>query len=215
MFTGIVETKGVLARRTRKGQDARLLVTGTLAGEPLALGESIAVDGVCLTVAAIGGGGFEADASAETLAKTTLGELKEGSSVNLERALSVGQRLGGHIVAGHVDSVGKVVATEPVGEALRVTFEAPADLAKYIAPKGSIAVNGVSLTVNAVSGVRFEVMLVPHTLERTSLSELSNGTNVNLEADVLARYVARLLEAGRDVKGDEHWLELLKKSGYV
>jgi riboflavin synthase len=215
MFTGIVETKGVLSRRARKGADARLVVHGKLGGEPLALGESIAVDGVCLTVAAIADGGFEADASSETLAKTTLGDIPEGAAVNLERALAVGDRLGGHIVAGHVDGVGAVVSVKDVGAAVEMSFEAPAELAKYVAPKGSIAVNGVSLTVNRVDGAKFDVMLVPHTLEKTSLRGLSAGSKVNLEADVLARYVARLLEAPKDVKGDEHWLELLKRSGYV
>lgn len=215
MFTGIVETKGVLSRRARHGADARLVVLGKLGGAPLVLGESIAVDGVCLTVAAIADGGFEADASSETLAKTTLGDVAEGSAVNLERALAVGDRLGGHIVAGHVDGVATVTSVKEAGPYLEVSFEAPADLAKYIAPKGSIAVNGVSLTVNRVAGATFDVMLVPHTLEKTSLRGLAAGSKVNLEADVLARYVARLLEAPKAIKGDEQWLELLKKSGYV
>src|SRR5687767_333915 len=134
VFTGLIETTGKLVRRTPSGRDARLVVTGPLGGEPLALGESIAVDGVCLTVAKIvDGQTFEADASSETLAKTTLGGLEPGRTVNLERALAVGQRIGGHIVTGHVDGVGKIVAQEPVGGALKVTFEAPADLAKFIA----------------------------------------------------------------------------------
>jgi riboflavin synthase len=234
MFTGLVETKGILARRTANGPDARLVVQGPLdvTGSPVELGESIAVDGVCLTVAAIvrpGGAGepvvFEADASAETLAKTTLGELAPGAPVNLERAVPLGGRMGGHIVSGHVDGVGRIAAKEPVGQAVKVTFEMPRELARFVAPKGSIAVSGVSLTVNGASADRFDVVLVPHTRDRTSLDGLPVGAKVNLEVDVLARYVARMLEVGRDPRdareprdpasSDAAWLDRLQRAGYM
>jgi riboflavin synthase len=231
MFTGLVECKGALVRRTQQGKDARLVVRGELdngARDPIVLGESIAVDGVCLTVNVIveaGGPGsptvFEADASSETLEKTTLGSLPHGASVNLERALPIGGRLGGHIVSGHVDGVGRVIETLPTGAALKVVFEAPAELARFVAPKGSICVSGVSLTVNGVSGSTFDVMLIPHTRDKTSLDGLTVGARVNLEVDVLARYVARLLEVGRSAGGgeepspDSRLLERLRASGYV
>lgn len=229
MFTGLVEAKGTLVRRTQHGHDARLVIRGELAPagrDPVVLGESIAVDGVCLTVDTIveaGGPGatvFEVDASSETLEKTTLGSLAAGASVNLERALPIGGRLGGHIVSGHVDGVGRVLEKIPTGAALKVVFEAPAELARYIAPKGSICVSGVSLTVNGVSGASFDVMLIPHTRDKTSLDGLAVGALVNLEVDVLARYVARLLEVGRnndssEPSPDSRLLERLRASGYV
>jgi riboflavin synthase len=236
MFTGLVESKGTLVRRTQKGRDARLVIRGELVTsqrDPIVLGESIAVDGVCLTVDTIteaGGPGvpslFEVDASSETLEKTTLGTLSLGAAVNLERALPIGGRLGGHIVSGHVDGVGRVAEKIPSGAALKVVFEAPAELARYIAPKGSICVSGVSLTVNGVSGATFDVMLIPHTRDKTSLDGLAVGTRVNLEVDVLARYVARLLEVGRtaepsepsspnEASPDSRLLERLRAFGYV
>jgi riboflavin synthase len=219
VFTGLVETTGKLVRRTPgPGRDARLVVSGALGGEPLALGESIAVDGVCLTVAAIvDARTFEADASSETLAKTTLGALATGHAVNLERALAVGQRMGGHIVTGHVDGVGKIVAKEPVGGALKVTFAAPRELAKFIAVKGSICVCGVSLTVNGVSGEQFDVMLIPHTREKTSLDGLGVGAPVNLEVDIVARYVLRFIETTKEPKAsnDAALMDRLQQAGFV
>ncbi len=235
MFTGLVETKGTLVRRESRGRDARLTLEGDfgirpsgsgpsphpfpregsapssspgLGGEPIQLGESIAVDGVCLTVDRIvapGGPGasvFEVDASTETLSRTTIGELSPGQHVNLERAMPLGGRMGGHIVSGHVDGVGTVVEKVPVGGAVKVVFGMPAELARYVAAKGSICVSGVSLTVNGVSDDRFDVVLVPHTRERTSLDALPIGARVNLEVDMLARYVARLLESGRAHGGE-------------
>ena len=225
MFTGLVEAKGMLVRRADHDRDARLVIQGDVVGarEPIALGESIAVDGVCLTVDTIvspGGNGaastFEVDASSETLEKTTLGALGAGSPVNLERALPIGGRLGGHIVSGHVDGVGRVTSVTPVGGAYKVVFEAPPDLARYIAQKGSICVSGVSLTVNGVSGASFDVMLIPHTWEKTSLATLAAGTRVNLEVDLLARYVARLIDVAKAPESrDETLLERLRASGYV
>ncbi len=221
MFTGLVETTGTLVRRTISGADARLVLQASFGAEPVVLGESIAIDGVCLTVDKMDGGGlYEFDASSETLAKTTLGELSIGAKVNLERAVPLGGRMGGHIVSGHVDGVGRIEAVEKVGLAKKVVFEAPAELARFIAPKGSICVSGVSLTVNNVQDTRFDVVLIPHTQLKTSLDGLGPGAKVNLEVDVLARYVARLMEAGRessqsDDERDASLLAKLQKSGYV
>lgn len=223
MFTGLVESKGRLVRRTQSGADARLVIEGVfdVARSPIALGESIAVDGVCLTVTTFTEGSptvFEVDASAETLARTTLGSLTVGAAVNLERAMQLGGRMGGHIVSGHVDGVGRIADRSPLGAAIKVAFQAPRELMRFVAPKGSICVSGVSLTVNGVEGDRFDVVLVPHTQEKTSLEALPVGVPVNLEVDLLARYVARLLEAGRDAgagSSDEAWMERLKRAGYV
>jgi riboflavin synthase len=194
VFTGLVEEKGTLRARTPRGPGARVTIGCTLA--PLALGDSVSVDGVCLTVDAAVEGGFEADCSQETLARTTLGSVPIGGGVNLERAATLGQRMGGHIVSGHVDGTGMVAEKRPLGDALHVELTMPRELARYVAEKGSVCVNGVSLTVNGVSADRFSVVLIPHTLHKTTLEGISVGTKVNLEVDVVARYVARLLEAG-------------------
>lgn len=231
VFTGLVETKGTLLRiaRSGRGDDARLVIQGDFvqsAVDPIVLGESIAVDGVCLTVDVIvaqGGDGkpciFEVDASPETLARTTIGDLSPGGAVNLERAMRLGGRMGGHIVSGHVDGVGRVVERAALGNAVKMTFEVPPELARFVAPKGSIAVSGVSLTVNGVHGNRFDVALIPHTQERTSLHALPLQARVNLEVDVVARYVARLLDRAGDGptshSNDATLLERLKSSGYV
>ncbi len=225
MFTGIVESKGTVLKKVLGPTDARLVLEGELGPEALALGESIAVDGVCLTVASIvrpgpGSCAFEADASAETLAKTTLGELAPGAHVNLERAVRAGGRLGGHIVSGHVDGVGRIAEKSPLGGSVKVVFEVPKELARFVAPKGSICVSGVSLTVNGVADdgpARFDVVLVPHTRDKTSLDALPVGARVNLEVDVVARYVARLLEQGRaePASSDAAWIDRLKKAGFL
>jgi riboflavin synthase len=215
MFTGLVEQTGVLRARTVRGPNARLALDCTLG--TLELGESVSVDGVCLTVDATSVGGFEADASAETLAKTTLGVLPLGAKVNLERAVALGQRMGGHIVSGHVDGIGRLVERAAVGAAVKMTFQAPKDLLRFLAAKGSVCVNGVSLTVNGVEGDRFSVMLIPHTLQKTSLEALAPGQGVNLEADVVARYVARLIEVKEASPEDAHasWLERLERAGLL
>jgi riboflavin synthase len=222
MFTGLVEEAGVLAARTPRSSSARLVVRCGLGEKSaLELGESISVDGVCLTVDAIvnGKAGFEADATSETLARTTLGSLPLGARVNLERAVAVGQRLGGHIVSGHVDGTGKLSARVEMGAgAVKMTF-APvgshgAELRRFIAEKGSITVNGVSLTVNDVAKDGFSVMLIPHTLQKTSLGALRPGDAVNLEVDVLARYVARLIEVDKEDPNAE-WMARLARAGLV
>ena len=217
MFTGLIEAVGKLVARTSRGPGARLVIAAPLSGGELALGESISVNGVCLTVDATTKDGFEADASAETLAKTTLGGLALGARVNLERALRLDARLGGHIVSGHVDGVGALVSREPMGDAERVVFRAPRELLRFIAPKGSIAVNGVSLTVNDVEGEMFSVAIIPRTKKETQLGDVPSEGPVNLEIDLLARYVLRLIEAPRasSESKDASLLELLKKNGYV
>ena len=211
MFTGIIEGVGRLAAREPRGGDVRFtFATGSLPwlgerGEDVRLGESIAVNGVCLTVVAFDAGSFQADASTETLALTTLGTLAEGAALNLERAMRPSDRLGGHLVSGHVDGIGRVLSVHDDARAQRWRFAAPAPLLKYIAKKGSICVDGVSLTVNAVDGEGFEVALIPHTVAHTRFAETAVGDAVNLEIDLVARYVERLLgaRAAVDAAGGE------------
>ncbi|NUB06071.1 riboflavin synthase [Azospirillum sp. Vi22] len=191
MFTGIITDVGRVRAVERQG-DTRFTVETVFAMETVPIGASIANNGVCLTVVEKGPGWFAVQASAETLSKTTLGGWAEGTRINLERALKVGDELGGHIVSGHVDGVATVVEVRADGESRRFTFEAPATLAKYIASKGSVALDGVSLTVNEVDGARFGVNIIPHTQDATTFGALKAGDRVNLEIDMLARYVARL-----------------------
>ena len=199
MFTGIVAAVGRIERvepragGLRLAMDARGLDVGDVA-----IGDSIAVNGCCLTVVSLAGSRFEVDVSRETIACTA--GLDAPGEVNLEKSLRLADRLDGHLVSGHVDGVGEVVAFEPVGESHRLVVRVPAELAKYIARKGSIAVQGVSLTVNRVDGLQFEVNLIPHTLAVTTLKALSPGARVNVEVDLIARYVERMLGASRDVR---------------
>jgi len=196
MFTGLIEGVGTLAQRTPRGGDVRLRIdVGTLAFADAALGESVSVSGVCLTVVAFDADAFEADASNETLARTTLGGLAIGAALNLERAMRPSDRLGGHLVSGHVDGVGAVLSVHDDARAQRWRFAAPAALLKYVAEKGSICVDGVSLTVNAVDARGFEVALIPHTIAHTAFASARVGDAVNLEVDLVARYVERLLRA--------------------
>lgn len=195
MFTGIIEAVGRIDQREPRGGDVRLVVgAASLDLDGLRLGESIAVGGACLTVVTIDGARLGFDVSNETLARTTLGNLGEGAPVNLERALRLADRLGGHLVSGHVDGIGHVTEVREDARSQRWTFEAPADLARYIAAKGSIAIDGVSLTVNEVDGTRFGVNLIPHTLDHTTFARRGPGDAVNLEVDLVARYTERLLE---------------------
>ena len=196
MFTGIIEGVGRLAAREPRGGDVRFtFATGSLPFEHVQLGESIAVNGVCLTVVAFDAGSFQADASPEPHGRTTLGALADGAALNLERAMRPSDRLGGHLVSGHVDGVGRVLSVHDDARAQRWRFAAPASLSKYIATKGSICVDGVSLTVNAVDGEGFDVALIPHTVSHTAFSSTRVGDPVNLEIDLVARYVERLLSA--------------------
>jgi len=197
MFTGLVQEVGeIRALEPRKGAggaDARLVVGFRAIGrERLELGASICVDGVCLTVAQLDADSFAADVSGETLRVTTLGDKRAGSRVNLEPSLRAGDSLGGHWVSGHVDGVAEVIATERDARSLRVSIEAPQPLARYIARKGSVTLDGVSLTVNDVDATQFSINLIPHTLEVTTLGALAKGSRLNLEIDLLARYVERL-----------------------
>lgn len=198
MFTGIVEALGSVAQLEQRGGDVRLTIdTGGLDIADVALGDSIAVNGVCLTVVALPGNGFVADVSQETLDFTTAGQWRAGTPVNLERALMAQSRLGGHIVSGHVDGVGEVVSRHPDARSERFRLRAPAALARYIAHKGSITVDGVSLTVNRVEGAEFELNIIPHTQAVTVIGGYGPGTRVNLEVDVIARYLERLLLGDR------------------
>jgi riboflavin synthase len=194
MFTGLVESRGTVESLDRRpaGDGARLRVaTGWPAGS-LAIGDSIAVNGCCVTVVELGDGWFDAELVAETLRRTALGRLRHGDPVNLERPLAAGDRLGGHLVQGHVDGLGTVLAVTPAGDGLEVEIELDQALARYVVEKGSVAVDGVSLTVAAVGPDRFTVALVPHTLSVTTLGERRPGDAVQLEVDVLAKYVERL-----------------------
>lgn len=194
MFTGIIEAVGEVRASQRRQGDMRLrIATGKLDLGDVKLGDSIATNGVCLTVVDLPGDGFWADVSLETLAFSSLADLQVGSRVNLERALTPETRLGGHIVSGHVDGVGSVISVAEDARSIRFCIEAPAELAKYIAHKGSITVDGVSLTVNKVDGARFELNIVPHTMQETIFGGYQAGSSVNLEVDVIARYLERLL----------------------
>lgn len=191
MFTGIVTDIGTVTAREARG-DTRFRIRTAYDTASIAIGASIACSGVCLTVVQKGEDWFTVDVSAETLSRTGLGNWREGSRINLERSLRVGDELGGHIVSGHVDGVGEVTMVKPEGDSLRIEIRAPDALAAFIAEKGSITVDGVSLTVNSVEGARFGVNLIPHTQQVTTLGSLKAGDRVNLEIDTLARYVARL-----------------------
>ncbi len=191
MFTGIVSDMGAVRAVDARG-DARFTIAAPFDCGTVAIGASIACSGACLTVVDKGADWFAVDVSAETLSCTTLGAWRAGTKVNLERSLKVGDELGGHIVLGHVDGVATLTAREPTGDSERFAFTAPDDLARFIAVKGSVAIDGVSLTVNHVDGATFDINVIPHTLSCTILGAAAPGDGVNLEIDVLARYVARL-----------------------
>lgn len=193
MFTGIITDIGTVRELDQQGDLRARIATGyDTAG--IDIGASIASDGVCLTVVALGDDWYDVQVSAETVSKTNLGDWTEGKRVNLERALKVGDELGGHIVSGHVDGVADVIAVVDEGDSTRVSLRAPADLSRFIAPKGSVALNGTSLTVNEVDGTTFGINFIPHTKEVTTWGDVAVGDRVNLEIDTLARYVARLAE---------------------
>jgi len=196
MFTGIITDLGRV-RSLTPGGATRIVIETSYDGASIAHGASIACSGVCLSVVDKGPGWFAVEASAETLSRTTIGAWRPGSPVNLERPLRLGDELGGHMVAGHVDGVGEVILRRPDGASLRFRFRAPTDLARFVASKGSIAVDGVSLTVNEVEGAAFGVNIIPVTQQETNFGSLAPGDRVNLEIDLLARYLARLMEAER------------------
>jgi len=195
MFTGIVTDIGTV-REARHGNGGLVLTIATAYDtQAIALGASVGCSGICLTVVAKEPGLFTVEVSGETLACSTLGDWRNGTRVNLEQAMKLGDEMGGHLVLCHVDGVARVVERRPDGESVRFAFEAPAELAPYIAPKGSVALDGVSLTVNEVEGMRFGVNIIPHTLGHTVFGDAGPGTRMNLEIDLIARYVGRLLEA--------------------
>jgi riboflavin synthase len=194
MFTGIVQGVGTVRAIDQRGGDVTLLFdTGKVSLTGIAIGDSIAVSGACLTATRIDGSTFAADVSRETLDLTTLGDCVVGARVNLEMALRAGQALGGHYVTGHVDGVGRLLSRHDDARSVRMEFQVPAELARYVARKGSICIDGVSLTVNGTAGERFDVNLVPHTLAATTLGDLRVGSQVNLEIDIIARYVERMM----------------------
>lgn len=197
MFTGIIQAVGAVSAVEQRDGDRRLTIaTPGLDLSQAELGDSIAVNGVCLTAVEFSGGAFVADVSRETLAVTTLETLAVGASVNLEPALALGQALGGHLVSGHVDGVGRLLSREPEARSTRMLFQLPEDLARYVAKKGSICIDGTSLTVNDVEADKFGVNIVPHTLENTIMGSYKPGTPVNLEVDLIARYLERLMSPG-------------------
>ncbi len=199
MFSGIIADVGVIkSAQDREGGLRLTVATRALGMDDVSLGDSIAVNGVCLTVVAIDGNDFTVDVSRETL-NCTVGLEAQGGRVNLEKALRLADRLGGHLVSGHVDGVGEVAAFDDIGESWKLVVRAPQGLAKYIAVKGSITVNGVSLTVNEVEGAVFSINLIPHTLKMTMLNELKAGARVNLEIDLIARYVERMMNAEKEL----------------
>jgi len=216
MFTGIILAIGKIAAIKQQGGDFHFKIdTGKLALDDIVLGDSIAVDGVCLTAIEIGSDFFCADVSNETISRTTLKSARIGTTVNLELALTPTTRLGGHIVSGHVDGLGTVLTKDPDGRSFRIKFKAPDNLAKYIAEKGSICINGVSLTVNTVEGAVFCVNIVPHTLQETTLGTMLTSSEVNLEVDLLARYMERLIQGDTAAKSTgKITKELLQNSGF-
>jgi len=212
MFTGIIKARGVVDAIQRRGGDVRLTVRSTgLPWSEYELGESIAVNGVCLTAVAFHDDGFDTDVSVETLDVTALGKLEVGSAVNLEPSISLGERLGGHLVSGHVDCTGTVSARAADARSIRLVIEIPTEYARYVAKKGSVCMDGVSLTINEVSANSFEVNIIPHTAEVTIVEHYKVGTVVNVEVDLLARYTERLLNPD----GSGISLDLLKAHGYA
>ena len=216
MFTGIIQAVGEIATLQPNGGDVRLRVhTGKLPMNDVALGDSICTNGVCLTAVELPGDGFWADVSVETLDFTTLGNLQPGAPVNLEKALTPQSRLGGHIVSGHVDGVGEVVSLQEDARSVRVVLRAPDGLAKYIAHKGSICVDGTSLTVNAVRGAEFDLNIIPQTMAETVFAKYQAGTLVNLEVDVIARYLERLVQGDAAAQSSGLSLDTLARNGFL
>lgn len=210
MFTGIIQDTGTVRKLTRRGGDAQLEVATALPLGDVKVGDSIAVSGACLTVTALGDRSFTFDVSAETLSKTTLGSLRAGERVNLEKALRMSDFLGGHIVLGHVDCVGRIVERSVRAGSIVYGISLEPGLAKYVVAKGSVAVDGISLTVNACEGDRFYVNIIPHTAEKTTLAGKKAGDPVNIETDILGKYVEKLLRPGRGVD-----MDVLREHGFI
>ncbi len=218
MFTGIVEALGTISRLDRRGSDIRLTVsTGKLDMSDVALGDSIATNGVCLTVVDFGNDFYSADVSAETIKYTGFAHYNSGSRVNLEKAMRPVDRFGGHIVSGHVDGVGTIASITDHGDYVEIWVEAPIDLARYIAHKGSITVDGVSLTVNEVDGAKFMLWIIPHTLQETVIGQYRQGSRVNLEVDVVARYIERLMLGDKAAESSRSKIDMafLAENGFL
>lgn len=216
MFTGLIEQVGKVCSLQVMGNAGRLAVTGRFPTGSVAIGDSIAVNGVCLTVVAMGGERYDFDASPETISRTSLKNLKPGSAVNLERALRLGDRLGGHIVSGHVDCVARVEERHESSGNIRFTFRLPVEHARHVVAKGSITVDGISLTVNDVKGVLCTVNVIPHTAAATTLQSRRVGDEVNIETDLLAKYVEKLLHGNNDSSGEGGLtLETLARNGFL
>ncbi|MCE9686538.1 riboflavin synthase [Shewanella sp. AS16] len=216
MFTGIIEAVGTLRKIERQGDDIRLTVAGgKLDLSDVHLGDSIATNGVCLTVVQLLADAYVADVSAETVSLTGFAHYAVGTEVNLEKAVTPTTRLGGHMVSGHVDGIASVEQRVMRGQAIEFWLTAPAELARYIAHKGSITVDGVSLTVNEVDGSRFRLTIVPHTAGETTLVKLKAGDRVNLEVDLIARYLERLMQASPEPQKDGVTMEMLARSGFI
>ena len=214
MFTGLVEDCGTLKDVVRTSTSAVITLGTSLPTDSMSKGDSVAVNGVCLTVVSIGPDSFSADVSPETFSCTTLERLKPGNRVNLERALQVGDRLGGHIVTGHVDTIGSVRSLIPKQNAIVIDIEVPTEISRYLVEKGSVAVDGISLTINAVSGNTFQLSIIPHTFDVTSLEHLRPGSQVNIETDIIGKYVERLM-GNKPEKQPELTSEILAKHGFL
>lgn len=214
MFTGLIEALGTLQELRRSALGGKVAVATDLPLVEVKVGDSIAVNGACLTVTALGSGRFSADVSLETLDRTTLGTLSHGAVVNLERALRLGDRLGGHLVTGHVDGVAKISERIRQGNAWRIRCQLDPGLARLLVAKGSVALDGISLTVNEVGADFFSVMVIPHTLEQTTLARCQVGDSVNIETDLIGKYVARLVDTGRG-SGGGVTMDLLANSGFL
>ncbi len=214
MFTGLVEDCGSIKNIVRTATSAVVTLNTALPTDSLTKGDSIAVNGVCLTVVATGSDSFSADISPETFSCTTLETLQSGSRVNLERALRVGDRLGGHIVTGHVDSIGSIRQISPAQNAILIDIEVPSETGRYLIEKGSVAVDGISLTINSVAGNVFQLSIIPHTLSVTTLKDLRPGSQVNIETDIIGKYVERLMSS-KPEKQSALTSELLAKHGFL
>ncbi len=215
MFTGLIEDVGKVLRLDRAGSGARLVVSCRLSLEEIRIGDSVAVNGACLTVVEKGSGSISFDVSPETVTRTTLGNIRPGASVNLERALSLGDRLGGHLVSGHVDCIAVISGSREESGNRIIFFRIPGQYSRYLIEKGSVAIDGISLTVNRVDGDVFSVNIIPHTAQQTTLHLRRQGDEVNIETDLIGKYVERLLGPAREKAGNDISLELLAKNGFL
>ena len=217
MFTGIIKETGTIKQITDKGQDIEFEVISSVLIKDVKTGDSIAINGICLTVKSFDGDSFTFDVSSSTLAHTNLAELKTGDKVNLEDSLTPSDKLGGHFVSGHIDCTAKVIGIEKTGRAYEITFDLPSEAAPFITERGSVAIDGISLTVTEVTGDSFKVVIIPHTFENTILGSKGTGSSVNIEVDMLARYIANYLNNKQKTSGEKDRIlkEKLEKYGFI